>query len=125
VLAGSFYDGDRLSGYANLGIRASRHVRSDTTWAQDDIDLPGETFTSNIVRQRLGLSVSPTLFTYTYIQYNDAAELLSVNLRFNWLYRPGADLFLVFNQNWDAPGLSDLPTGDRQVIVKLTYLLEL
>jgi hypothetical protein len=125
VLAGGFYGGDRLSGAVHLGVRASRYLRSDTTWVYDDIELPGGTFTSHIVRQRLGLSFSPTLFTNTYIQYNDAAELLSLNLRFNWLYRPGADLFIVFNQNWDAPGLSDLSTGDREVIVKFTYLFEL
>jgi len=125
VLAGEFYGGDRLSSSVNLGVRASRYLRSDTTWVWDDIELPGGDFTSHIVRERIGLSLSPTLFTNTYVQYNDAAELLSVNLRFNWLYRPGADLFLVFNQNWNAPSLSDLSTGDRQVILKFTYLIEL
>jgi hypothetical protein len=125
VLAGGFYGGDRLSGVMNVGVRASRHVRSDTTWVHDNLDLPGGTFTSNIVRQRLGLSVSPTLFANTYVQYNDAAELVSLNLRFNWLYRPGADLFIVFNQNWSAPGLSDLTARDRAVIVKFTYLFGL
>ncbi len=125
VLAGTYYGGDRLSSSINLGFRASKHVRSDTTWVYNDIRLPGGTFTGNIVRQRLGLSFSPTLFTNTYVQYNDAAELLSLNLRFNWLYRPGADLFLVFNQNWNAPSLGDLSEGDREIIVKFTYLFEL
>jgi len=125
VLAGDYYGGDRLSGEVTLGVRASRYVRSDTTWAYDRIDLPGGTFTSHLVRQRLGLSLSPTLFTNTYVQYNDAAGLLSLNLRFHWLYRPGADLFLLFNQSWSAPGLTDLTAGDREVLVKLTYLFEL
>lgn len=125
VLAGDYYGGDRLSSSINLGVRANRYFRSDTTWAYNDIALPGGTFNSHIVRQRLGLSLSPTLFTNTYVQYNDAAELLSLNLRFNWMYRPGADLFLVFNQNWNAPSLSDLTSGDREVIAKFTYLFEL
>lgn len=125
VLAGGYYGGDRLSSALTLGIRASRYLRSDTTWVFNDIELPGGAFTANIIRQRIGLSFTPTLFTNTYIQYNDLAELLSVNLRFNWLYRPGADLFLVFNQNWNAPGLSDLSEGDREVILKFTYLLEI
>jgi hypothetical protein len=125
VLAGRYYGGDRRSSSLNLGVRASKYLRSDTTWVHDDIQLPGGTFNSNIVRQRVGLSFSPTLFTNTYVQYNDAAELLSLNLRFNWLYRPGADLFIVFNQNWKAPGLSNLTSGDREVVLKFTYLLEL
>jgi hypothetical protein len=125
VLAGRFYGGDRLSSSINVGVRASKYLRSDTTWSYNDIQLPNGTFNSHIIRQRIGLSFSPTLFTNTYIQYNDAAELLSLNLRFNWLYRPGADLFIVYNQNWRAPSLSDLATGDREVILKFTYLLEL
>ncbi|HEX9943361.1 MAG TPA: hypothetical protein VGG03_15185, partial [Thermoanaerobaculia bacterium] len=125
VLAGCFYGGDRLSSSVNFGVRASKHLRSDTTWVYNDLALPGGTFNSHIVRQRLGLSFSPTLFANTYIQYNDAFELLSLNLRFNWLYRPGSDLFIVFNQNWNAPGLSDLTASDREVIVKFTYLFEL
>ncbi len=125
ALAGTYYGGDRLSSSLNLGVRASKYLRSDTTWVHNDIQLPGGTFTSNIVRQRLGLSFSPTLFTNTYIQFNEAFELLSLNLRFNWLYRPGADLFVVFNQNWSAPSFSDLTKGDREVILKFTYLFEL
>jgi hypothetical protein len=125
VLGGDFYDGDRLSSSVNFAIRASKYLRSDTTWVYNDIELRTGAFTANIVRQRIGLSLSPTLFANTYIQYNDLAELLSVNLRFNWLYRPGADVFLVFNQNWSAPSLSDLSRTDREVIVKFTYLFEL
>lgn len=125
LLAGEYYDGDRISSQVNLGVRASRFLRSDTTWAFNDIELPGGGFTANIIRQRIALSFSPTLFTNTYIQYNDAAELLSLNLRFNWIYRPGSDIFLVFNQNWNAPGLGDLSSQDQAVILKLTYLFEL
>lgn len=125
VLAGEYYGGDRLSSQVTLGVRASKYLRSDTTWVYNDIKLPGGAFTTNIVRQRIGLSFTPTLFTNTYIQYNEAADLLSLNLRFNWLYRPGADLFLVFNQNWRAQTLGDLSEGDRAVILKFTYLLEI
>jgi hypothetical protein len=125
ALAGTYYGGDRLSSSLNLGVRASKYLRSDTTWVYNDIKLPGGTFNGNIIRQRLGLSLSPTLFANTYIQYNDIFDFLSLNLRFNWLYRPGADLFIVFNQNWNAPSLSDLTAGDREVIVKFTYLFEL
>ena len=40
------------------------------------------------------------------MQYNDAAELVGLNMRFNWEYRPGADLFVVYNENWAAPTFS-------------------
>ncbi|HYU33779.1 MAG TPA: DUF5916 domain-containing protein [Thermoanaerobaculia bacterium] len=125
LLAGDFYDGDRVSSSVGLGWRASRYLRTDTTWVRDKIDLENGAFTSNIVRQRIGLSFTPRLSTSTYVQYADHFDLLSVNFRLNWIYRPGSDIFLVFNQNWDAPTLSDLSTSNRAVILKLTYLLEL
>jgi hypothetical protein len=58
------------------------------------------------------------------LQYNEGEEELGLNLRFNWIYRPGADLFVVFNQTWQAPGLSDVATLDRQIVVKFTYLVQ-
>jgi len=48
---------------------------------------------------------------------------VAANLRFNWIYRPGADLFVVYNHNWDTTGrsFSSRQTRDRQLIVKFTY----
>jgi hypothetical protein len=60
--------------------------------------------------------------TAAFVQLNDAAELLSLNLKFNWIYRPGADLFLVFNKTWDATGFGQRTRRDRQAILKVTCL---
>jgi hypothetical protein len=124
VSVGDFFDGKRTGGFVSLGVRASRFLRTDTTWSFNDVELPGGAFTTNVVRQRIGVSFTPDLSANTYLQYNDANELLSVNLRINWIYRPGSDLFLVFNQNWAAPSLSNLDREDRAVILKTTYMLQ-
>ncbi|MCZ6727726.1 MAG: hypothetical protein O7A98_10300, partial [Acidobacteria bacterium] len=43
-------------------------------------------------------------------------EELGLNLRFNWIYEPGADLFVVFNQSWNAPdALSTLERIDHLI----------
>jgi hypothetical protein len=125
VLAGDFYNGERLSSFVNVIVRASRYLRFDSIWSRDDIDLPTGSFVSNIIRQRVGVSLTPNLSTNAYVQYNQLGDLLSLNLRFNWIYRPGSDIFLVFNQNWRAPSLSNLSVQDRAVILKLTYLIQL
>ncbi len=57
------------------------------------------------------------------MQFSDAAELLAANLRIGWTYKPGADVFLVFNQTWDAPTLGLRSERDRQAILKMTYLI--
>jgi hypothetical protein len=125
VTNGQFYDGNRLSSVLTVGLRPSRHFRAETRWSRDDVDLPAGSFTANVWRERLSLSLTPTLSTNAFIQYNDSAELLSLNLRFNWIYRPGADLFLVFNENWTAPSLGNVRPRERQLILKFTYLLEI
>ncbi len=124
VEAGDFYDGDRLGGSVSLYLRPSKHLRSETTVEYNDISLPDGDFTAQVLRERLQLAITPDLLTNLYLQYNDLAEVVSMNLRFNWIYRPGSDIFVVFNQTWDAPSFSDLSTRDRQVMVKMTYLFQ-
>jgi hypothetical protein len=48
---------------------------------------------------------------------------VSTNLRLRWEYRPGSELFVVFNDSRDtlAPGFPDLV--NRAFIVKLAPLL--
>lgn len=124
VQTGEFFDGDRSTWRVNLRLRPNRFLSSETTWDVNDVSLPAGDFTATILRQRLGLSWNPRIRTDALIQYNDLAEDFGVNVRFNWIYKPGADLFVVFNQNWDAPGLRDLDRRDRQLIVKFTYLFQ-
>jgi len=123
LTAGQFYTGDRVSNVLTLGLRPSRYFRAETRWSYDKVDLPEGSFTANVWRQRLSVSLRPTISANAFLQYNDAADLLSLNLRLNWIYRPGADIFLVYNQNWIAPSLGDRTTREHQVILKLTYLL--
>jgi hypothetical protein len=123
VTQGQFYDGNRLSTLLTVGLRPSRNFRAETRWSRDDVDLPAGAFTANVWRQRLSLSFSPNLSTNAFIQYNDSADLLSLNLRFNWIYKPGADIYVVYNENWIAPSLRNLEGRERQLILKLTYLL--
>ncbi|HYU34144.1 MAG TPA: DUF5916 domain-containing protein [Thermoanaerobaculia bacterium] len=123
VTQGQFYNGNRLSTLLTLGLRPSRNFRAETRWSRDDVDLPAGAFIANVWRQRLSVSFTPNLSTNAFIQYNDAADLLSLNLRFNWIYRPGADIFVVYNENWIAPDLRNLEGRERQLILKFTYLL--
>jgi hypothetical protein len=125
VTQGQFYNGDRLSNVLTLGFRPSRYFRTETRWSYDKVDLPVSSFTTNVWRQRLSASFTPNLSANAFLQYNDAADLMSLNFRLNWIYRPGADIFLVYNQNWIAPGLRDLTSRERQLILKFTYLLEI
>lgn len=114
---GGFFDGDRLNNNITVNYRPSPYFRSETEWGYNDVDLPGGSFTTNVVRQRFNVSLSPNLSVNSFIQYLDTEDLLSMNTRFNWIYKPGADVFIVYNQNW-----VDGATQDRALILKFTYL---
>lgn len=60
-----------------------------------------------------------------YLQYNDERRLASLNLLFWYIYRPGSDLYVVYNHGWetDLPGPRDLRVRNRSLAIKLTYWL--
>jgi hypothetical protein len=63
---------------------------------------------------------STRAFLNALVQYNTDARELSANVRFDIIYRPLSDFFLVYNDRRDST------TGtliDRAVIAKLTYLM--
>ena len=124
VLAGEFYDGHRQSGNVLLRFRPSRFLRSETTFEINNVKLGAGDFTAKVFRQRLAVALNPKLLANLFLQYNDLAEIASMNLRFSWNYRPGSDIFLVYNQTWDAPSLSSLTRKDRQLMLKVTYLFQ-
>lgn len=122
---GGFFDGNRDSISLTTTVRPNRFVRTETQIELNHVSLPAGSFDSNLYRQRVAFNLNPTMLFNALVQYNENNDALGLNLRFNWIYRPGADLFVVFNQTWDAPGLSDFAQQDRQVVVKFTYLFQL
>ena len=57
-------------------------------------------------------------------QFNSSTREVTNSVRFNFIYRPGSDLYVVYNDLRQ----SGLPQGavaprDRQFVVKINYLL--
>ncbi len=120
---GDFWTGTRLMANSDLTVRLGRYFSATTNWAHNRVVLAEGSFRTNLIRQRINVSMSPDLFWNTFVQYNDASQLLSLNSRLNWIYQPGADIFLVYNQDWET-GLGATP-ADRAIILKFTYLFML
>ena len=58
------------------------------------------------------------MFLNGLIQYNSAVREVSSNLRFNWMYKPLSDFYLVYNERRSSTGL----VIERALIAKLTYI---
>jgi len=119
-LAGPFYGGREHSYTAGGTVRASARFNAGLQWTHDVIALPAGSFTTNLVTTAVDYNFSTRAFLNALIQYNTDVEQWSANIRFDIIYRPLSDLFLVYNDQHDAI------TGDvigRQFAAKLTYLM--
>jgi hypothetical protein len=138
---GGFFDGTFQSVRPGASARISEHVKSSLAVQRTNIhlparpgapaggrpgaplvgDLPPSEFLATLVQARLGLTFTTRLFLDALVQYNTDADDLSSNLRLNYKYRPGSDLYVVYNERRDIEGL---PTDlvDRTFTVKWTYL---
>ena len=58
------------------------------------------------------------MFLNALIQYNSTLDEISSNIRFNFIYKPLSDFFLVYNERRASGG----QVIERALIAKLTYL---
>ena len=66
--------------------------------------------------------MTPLMFASALVQYNSSTNLVSANVRLRWEYRPGSELFVVYNEERDSltRGVPDL--RNRAFIVKVNRL---
>ncbi|RME00911.1 MAG: hypothetical protein D6814_02600, partial [Calditrichaeota bacterium] len=121
---GQFYNGTRFGGNFNFTYRPSAFFAMDLSYNGNFVNLPAGNFTTHVLSTRLTYTLSRDMFAKAFIQWNDSADLLSLNFLYNYYYRPGSNLFLVYNQRWDLAG-SAITTADRQILLKLTYWLNM
>jgi hypothetical protein len=63
------------------------------------------------------------MFASALLQYNSGRDVIAANVRLRWEYRPGSELFVVYNDERDtrARGFPELAT--RSLIVKINRLV--
>ena len=89
------------------------------------ITLPGERFTIKVAGTRTTYTLTPLMFVSALVQYNSSTKTVSANARLRWEYRPGSELFVVYNEERDSatPGFPD--SRNRGVIVKVNRLFRM
>jgi len=117
---GGFYDGDKDSYSAELSFQPSYQFGAEVFWTHDDITLPSGDFTTTLTTTRLRYSFTTTMFLNALIQYNSTLREISSNIRFNFIYKPLSDFFLVYNERRATTG----EVVERALIAKLTYLFD-
>ena len=118
----TFFDGTRADYRGTLGVRATARVAAEATFSRSAVDLPWGTFVADLGSLRFDLALSPEMTLRTLTQYNSTTDSVSTSVQFNWIYFPGSDLYIAYDERRaDIPGLPWLQ--NRQLAVKMTYLL--
>ena len=110
---------------AAAGVRASSRFSTELQYNRNDVKMPWGNFLVNLSTVRLDYTFSPRMTVRSLTQYNTSTHEISNNVRFNFIYRPGSDIYIVYNdtrfQNVLNPTAAQVPT--RALILKVTHLL--
>jgi hypothetical protein len=116
---GEFWNGSRTGGTLGVRWRQSAKLATTVTASRDVVDLPLQTFTTDLVQLRVDASFSTRMFLNAFIQYNSVTRDVSSNIRFDFIHHPLSDLFLVYNEGRPTDPL--LPSS-RALVLKFTQL---
>ena len=117
---GGYYNGNKLSLNGTINYRVQPYVNLSISTTYDKIDLPEpfESMAFLLIGPRLDLTFTNKLFLTTFVQYNDQADNVNVNLRFQWRFAPVSDLFIVYTNN-SYP--DDFRIKDKALVAKISY----
>ncbi len=117
-----FYGGTRDDVQLRLGARITDRFSSEAQYTRNSVELPGGSFDVDLAALRIDLALSPTMTLRSVTQYNSLSDQFGTSARFRWTYRPGSDLYVVYDEvRRDPETLFEY--RDRRVILKATYLL--
>jgi len=123
---GPFYDG-RLSqlesflAYTAFGGRLSLEVSGE----YNDGHLPHGNFVQRLLHLKCVLAFTPDLILSSYTQYDSDSRDVGTNTRLRWTLRPGNDLYVVWNHDWEHPegsaGAAGFVPRSDQLVIKLRW----
>jgi hypothetical protein len=124
LTAGSFYGGSLVSWHGGVEGRPHQRLNLGAEYYRNDIDVPvpGATYATNIAIGRATLAFSPHAYLRALIQRDDDSRELRSNILFRYNYRPGADLYVVYDDT--SAILGEQPKHkQRKFLVKMTFYL--
>jgi len=121
---GGFYNGTRFGLAGNLGYRVRPVVGIFLVFSFDKIELPDPHGDASfwLLGPQVDLTLTDKIYWTNYLQYNEQADNINLNSRFQWRFAPVSDLFVVYSENYLPDGLM---TKNRSLVVKISYWINL
>jgi hypothetical protein len=122
ITLGSFYSGRRTDWLIQSGCKISVPVflgfESDRRW----VSLPSGDFVAQIYRVNLNIHFNPDISLYNFAQYENQTETIGLQSRFQWIIKPGKEIFLTFNSPMIEP-MERFKTGIYEARMKVKYTI--
>ncbi len=119
-LGGYYANGNRTNFTWELGYRFQPFIRLNSSLSYNEIKLPEPWNVTNfwLIGAEADITFTNNIYWATLLQYNEQANNVNINSRFQWRYAPASDLFLVFTQN---ELLDPLEGRDWAITLKVTF----
>ncbi len=124
--AADYYGGDRYSLSGSVDWKGFKKFILNSDYRLNKIKLPHAQFNTFTLSNRLIYAFSTEAFLKGYIQYNsdrlrfDDRVKWNVNLLFRYIFKPGSDFYLVYNQEQFVGNNNDTLIN-RTLMAKVVY----
>ncbi len=108
---GGFYNGKRTDWTVQSGYKIIVPLYIGLESDRKYVSLPQGNFTTQIWRMNLNVLFSPNLTWFNFAQYDNESETIGWQSRFQWIIKPGKEIFLV----WNAPIIDPLERFSPEV----------
>jgi len=115
---GGYYNGTRTSYIGSIKYRVQPWGNFGVDFTYNDITINDENIHPYIIGPTIEFAFSNNLFWTTFLQYNTEIKNFNINSRFQWRFKPGSDLFLVYTDNYLTDGLVHTT---RSLVFKISY----
>lgn len=116
-----FFDGSAIEMTIQPQIKLSEAFSVDLIYLLNHVDLPFGQFTSHVINTRANYAFSNKWLTSTTVQYSNLDHFVNFRFRLNYIYRPGDDIFIIYNEGRNTNDLDPDALLGRSVMVKWTY----
>jgi TolB-like protein len=129
----AFFGGTRTDWNVSVNLRASSRVAAQASFRRSDVNLPDGAFIADLSSVTFDLALSPKMTLRSLTQHNSTIGSINTSIRFNWIYSPGSDIYIAYDELRYDDFLAVDPTvrhmgrlpwvQNRQLAIKMTYLL--
>ncbi|HBE42107.1 MAG TPA: hypothetical protein DDW27_13035 [Bacteroidales bacterium] len=122
IAPGTFYSGTRTDWSVQTGYKVFVPLFIGLESDRRYVTLPEGKFITQIYRINLNFLFSPNISWHNFAQYDNQSETIGWQSRFQWIIKPGREIFFI----WNAPAIDPMERFNPEVYdtrIKIKYTI--